>query len=62
MEALPKPSPIIYQKSRFNYNKWRKVWPKLDGREEEDELGGGGMKGEGTMGVVGRGSYLFIDL
>ena len=56
---LPSPHQLPMKESRFNYKKWRKVWAKWDGREEEDELGGGN---EGRMGVVGRGSYLFIDL
>ena len=56
----PSPNQLSIKQSRFKYNKWRKVWAKWDGREEEDELGGGREKG--TMGVVGRGNYLFVDL
>ena len=44
MKRLPPHQFCLNQSSRFNYKKWRKVWEKWDGREEEDELGGGGSE------------------
>ena len=53
----PSPHQLSIKQSRFNYEKWRKVWAKWDGREEEDELGG--RREKVTKGVVGRGCQLF---
>ena len=54
------PHQLSINQSRFNYKKWRNVWAKWDGREEEDELGGVGRRTKWV--VVRRGLPPILDL
>ena len=44
--ASPGPHQLSIKQSSFNYKKWRKVWAKWDGREEEHELARWGGEGK----------------